>query len=159
VRVDADVRRIARLQAFALERFHDPLLHLKFVRAAIAGSASDFLEERCSDFVHASRALKCDAICASVRVASKRATRFAELTISLPKLRISSSVPRHQRDVWDLVVGRVLHGDLVVRLEHGFEVLPKLLPRRVLHLAAGQRIEVMALDAMHQLHGLTAGRN
>ena len=41
----------------------------------------------------ASRALKWVAICASVSVASKRATRLAELTISLPKLRTSSSMP------------------------------------------------------------------
>ena len=49
-----------------------------------------------------SRDLKCDAICASVSVASNRATKFAELTISLPKPRINSSIPASTSEMYGI---------------------------------------------------------
>src|SRR5208282_866944 len=51
VRVNTDVRRVLRHQVLALERLHDPLLHLELVRAAVAHATAHLLEERRGDFV------------------------------------------------------------------------------------------------------------
>ena len=129
VRVDAHVRRIAGLQTFAAERFHDPLLHLELVCAAIARAPADFLEKCCRDFVDAvaSFEVRCDLrvgqssfetrhqICRADNLLVETAHQFQHARV-------------YQRDVRNLVVRRILHGHLVIRLEHGFQVLPQLLP-------------------------------
>ena len=130
------------------------------MRAAVADPPADFLEERCRDFVDAvaSFEVRCHLRVGQRRFEARyqvcRADNlFVEAAHQFQRARV------YQRDVRNLVVRRVLHRDLVVRLEHGFEVLPQLLPRRVLHLAAGQRVKMMALDAVYQLHRLALRRD
>ena len=63
------------------------------MRAAVADALPYFLKKRRGDFVD--RVARLEVRC-NLRVGQrrfKRATRFAELTISLPKLRTSSSMP------------------------------------------------------------------
>ena len=95
VRVNADIRRIAGLQTFTLEGLHDPLLHLEFVRAAVAGAATHFLEKRRGDFVDAiaSFEVRRHLRFRQRRLEARHQVSRADNLFAAPKLRISSSVP------------------------------------------------------------------
>ncbi len=117
VRVDADIRRIASFQAVAIEGLHDPLLHFELVRAAVARTLSDFLEERCGDLVdriaslEVRRHLRFGQGCLEASHKIGRADNlFAETADQLQRACV------YQRDVGNLVVGRVLHRHAMVRL-------------------------------------------
>ena len=107
----------------------------------------------------ASRAAKWVAIWSSLSVASKRETRSAEDADLHAEAAYQFQHPAiDQRDVHDVVVRRVLHGDAPVRLEHRGELFMQLAPSAVVLLHAGQRGEMPGLDAMIQLYRLARRR-
>ena len=55
------------------------------------------------------------------------------------------------RDVHDVVIGRVLHGDLFLVLEEILQARVQFLPTGILGFGAGQRVEATLLDAVHEL--------
>ena len=61
VRIHGNDRRIVGQQVFALESFHDPLLHLVFVGTAVTHAAPDFLERGGGDWVDRIAALRNDS--------------------------------------------------------------------------------------------------
>jgi hypothetical protein len=65
----------------------------------------------------------------------------------------------HQTDVRHHIVRRILHGDGSVRLEYGFEVLAKLLIRRIGALRSREAVEAPGLNAMHQFLRFALGGN
>ena len=69
----------------------------------------------------------------------------AEHVLAEPSNQFQSTAI-NQRDVENHVVGRVLHGDVVVGRENRFELLKKFLPARVLLFLARNRIEMAGLD-------------
>ena len=76
------------------KRLHEPLLHLVFVRAAIAHAPADFL--RRLRRVIAIDAIARRKVCLDLLVGPggfELATRSAELTMFLPRPRIRSIVP------------------------------------------------------------------
>ena len=62
-------------------------------------------------------------------------------------------------DVHDVVVGRVLHGDLFLVLEESLEAGVQFLPTRVLSFGAGERVEAALLDAVDEFERLAIGRD
>src|ERR1019366_4928185 len=60
-------------------------------------------------------------------------------------------------DVHDVVVGRVLHGDLFLVLEEILDACMQFLPTGVEAFGAGERVETALLDAVHQLARVARG--
>ena len=98
------------------------------------------------------------AIWASVRTASKRLTRSAELTTCLAEGadELDGAGVDHG-DVHDGVARGVLHGDGDGAVEEELEFLLELLPGGVGAFAAGEGVELAGLDAMDELARLAFG--
>ena len=98
------------------------------------------------------------AIWASVRTASKRLTRSAELTTCLPMERTSSTVPASTMATYMMALrGEYCMAMVVGAVEHGFEFLLELLPGGVCVFAAGEGVELAGLDAVDELAGFAFG--
>jgi hypothetical protein len=65
----------------------------------------------------------------------------------------------NHRDVHDVVIGRVLHGDVAEAAEHGFDAHREFLPSGIEHAAAGQRIETALFNAVQELARLAVCGN
>ena len=143
---------VAGDDVLAAESFQDPLLHLVLVSATVADAAADLLKGGGGDFINrvargeVAGHLLLAPHCFEARYQIGGADYgVAESAHELDRAGI------HQADVRDQVVGRVLHGQRGVIGNHGAQLVPQLLPAGINVFAAGQRIQMASLDAMHQL--------
>src|SRR5215471_4509778 len=144
-------RQVFRDQIVATEGLGNPLLHVVFGGAAVAHALANFLEGSLDDGIDSIARGKVALdllVCPSGFKAGDKITGadnfFAEAADQLDRACVYQADIRHE------VVGRILHGDGLVRLQHGFEVVPKLTPGRIFAFAAGQSVKMASLNAMDQ---------
>ena len=127
--IGSDDGQIVGDEVLALEGFADPLAHTPLVPATVADAVSDLLESGGHDLVHGvaggevsgdlgvgERGLEArDQIGGGADLDAEAANQLKHSAID-------------QRDVHDVIVGRVLHGDALVRLEDGGQLLVQFAP-------------------------------